>query len=350
MDSISQAALGAGIFGTVLGRYHGRKAVVAGAILGTLPDLDIVIRYADPVLAMIHHRGFSHSLFVLTALTIALTTLLRSWRPSAEYGTSRLFWAIWLTLITHPLLDAFTSYGTQLLWPLRPTPTAWSSIFIIDPFFTVPLTVAVVAALIAGPGPRIRRALIGSMAWCCIYLAASIAFKQIVEHRVTSRLQHEGLVVNGVFSTPQPLNILLWRVVVKTSDGQYHEANVSLLDRAPPETLSQPLNAHLLDDFPASEALDGLQWFSGNWLRYDDIDGNLVASDLRMGLGTGYYFFRFLLAERLSAADRWQLITPRHWSSARGTEQLPIVLRRIWQQFPPIPQAIWAENMTEPAN
>ncbi|TFL13542.1 metal-dependent hydrolase [Pusillimonas caeni] len=347
MDSITQAALGAGICGAMLGRFHGRKAIVAGAVLATLPDLDVVIRYADPVSAMINHRGFSHSLFVLTVLSIALTAALRHWRPSPHYGAGRLFWAIWLTLITHPLLDAFTAYGTQLLWPLRPTPTAWSTLFIIDPFFTAPLTLAVIAALFAGPGERTRRAMRWTLAWCCVYLAASIAFKQVVENRVRNRLESNGVVVQAMFSTPQPFNILLWRVVARTPDGQYYESTTGILDRRPSEQLRLPLNTELARAMPPFEPLEGLRWFSGDWLRYDDIDGKLVVSDLRMGLGAGYYSFRFLFAHRASPGAPWQPRTPEFWPTRRGTSELSAVVRRVWQQTPPLPLATWAERMTQ---
>lgn len=346
MDSITQAALGAGICGAMLGRFHGRKAVVAGALLGTLPDLDVVIRYADPVSAMINHRGFSHSVFVLTALAFALTAALRYWKPSPHYSARRLFWAIWLTLITHPLLDAFTAYGTQLWWPLRPTPTAWSTLFIIDPFFTAPLALAVVAALFGGAGSRTRRALRWTLAWCGVYLAASIAFKHMMETRVQNHLEQQGVVVQGVFSTPQPFNILLWRVVARGDDDHYYESTVGVLDRQPPNYLRQPLNGELAHAAPASKQLKGLRWFSGDWLRYDDIQGHLVVSDLRMGLGAGYYSFRFLFAQRPTPHADWQPTIPEFWPGQRGTSELAAVLRRVWQQTPPLPQAAWAERMT----
>lgn len=347
MDSITQAALGAGISGAMLGRYHGRKAVIAGAILGTLPDLDVVIRYADPISAMIHHRGFSHSLLVLTLLSVVLTALVRRWRPSPQYGAQRLFWAIWLVLITHPLLDAFTAYGTQLLWPLRPTPTAWSTLFIIDPFFTTPLTVAVLVALIAGPGPRARRAMRWSLGWCCVYLAMSIIFKMVVESRVRETLQSDGIQVQAMFSTPQPFNILLWRVVAKGSDDHYYESTSSVLDIRAPVWLRQPLNSHLLNSIPPSRQLDGLRWFSGDWLRYDDIDGHLVVSDLRMGLGAGFYSFRFLLGRRASPRDSWTLELPQFWPVERGLSQLKTVLNRVLSATPPLPQTEWAQRMTQ---
>src|SRR5690606_19695451 len=86
MDSLTQAVLGAGIQGAMLGRFHGRKAMVAGALLATLPDLDVLIDYGDPISGMINHRGFSHSLFVLTGVSVLLTWLVRRWRPSPDYG------------------------------------------------------------------------------------------------------------------------------------------------------------------------------------------------------------------------------------------------------------------------
>src|SRR5690606_2877387 len=103
--------------------------------------------------------GFSHSVFVLTALSALLTWLVRRRRPRDGRVDWRRFLTIWLVLITHTLLDAFTSYGTQLWWPLRPTPASWSSVFIIDPFYTLPLLVPVLLALAVGPGPALRRAM-----------------------------------------------------------------------------------------------------------------------------------------------------------------------------------------------
>ena len=58
----------------------------------------------------------------------------------------RWFFAMQLVFITHPLLDAFTVYGTQLWWPLKTPTTMWSSVFIIDPLYTLWLLIACVVA------------------------------------------------------------------------------------------------------------------------------------------------------------------------------------------------------------
>ena len=114
MDSLTQAVLGATIQGVGMGRYQGRKALLYGAMLGTLPDLDVLIRYADPVSAMTYHRGFTHSLFVLPLLALVLAWLIKKRWPHSAYGFGRLYATLCLALVTHPLLDAFTVYGTQL--------------------------------------------------------------------------------------------------------------------------------------------------------------------------------------------------------------------------------------------
>jgi len=346
MDSLTQAVLGAGIQGAMLGRYQGRKALLAGAALATLPDLDVLIDYGDPVSGMINHRGFSHSVFVLTALALALTALFRHWRPSPHYRAGRLFLTLWLVLITHPLLDAFTSYGTQLWWPLRPTPTSWSSIFIIDPFFTVPLFVTVVAAAISGVQAKARKALCWALAWCCAYLALSLGAKSIVETHVAQAMDRDGIAVHAMFSTPEPFNILLWRVVAKADDDSYIETVRSVFDKGPSESLRRPLNTPLADALSDSSRLAGLRWFTDNWLRYDNIGGRLVVTDLRMGLGGGFYSFRFEMARHTGQGNGWNAISPVYWPSLRGTENLQAVIRRAWQATPPLPLALWEKNMT----
>jgi inner membrane protein len=347
MDSLTHIALGASIAGTMLGRAHGRKAYVAGAILATLPDLDVFIHYGDPVTAMVSHRGFSHSLLTLTVLAALLAWLFRRWRPSALSRGAWLFATIWITLVTHPLLDAFTSYGTQLFWPWRPVPADWSSLFIIDPFFTLPPLVALAAGLIAGATPRSLRIAHWALALCVAYLALSVAAKTAMEHRVRDQLRHQGVVVQNMFSTPEPFSILLWRVLARTPDDHVIEAVTGVLDTRPAETLRQPLGTALLRGLPDIPALDALRWQTGDWVRYDAVGNQLIATDLRMGLAAGLYSFRFVVAQR-DNGGHWQAVPPRRRRSSHGWASLPVVLRRIWREDPPLPLARWAEWMREP--
>jgi len=146
MDSLTQAILGAAVGEATLGRRLGNKALLWGAVLGTLPDLDVLYPFADPVSAFTWHRGPSHSIFVLAALTPLLVWLILKLHPQTANYRRRWYLLVLLVFGTHVLLDCFTVYGTQALWPLPLPPVGWATIFIIDPLYTLPLAVGVLAA------------------------------------------------------------------------------------------------------------------------------------------------------------------------------------------------------------
>ena len=343
MDSITQALLGASVQGALLGRWQGRKALVYGALLGTLPDLDVLIDYGDAVANMTYHRGFSHSLFVLSLVAVLLTWLARRWAPDDRYSATRLFLALWLVLVTHVLLDAFTSYGTQLLWPLSTPPIAWSSIFIIDPLYSAPLLIAVLACLLVGLHGRVGQWPIYALAISTIYLGFTLAGKQMAEQRVQASVDLQHIQAEQMFSTPTPFNSLLWRVILV--DGEhYYEALVSWLDDAPPALVRIPRNAHLAEALQESSQHQRLRWFTGDVLRYDKMGDRILVTDLRLGM-TGFHPFRFPLAERTE--DGWRSISePERLPADRGDlSRLLRIWQRIWQQEPALPLATWAAEL-----
>ncbi|SIQ60716.1 metal-dependent hydrolase [Pseudomonas flexibilis] len=343
MDSITQAVLGAGVQAALLGRWQGRKALLYGAMLGTLPDLDVVIDYGDAVARMTYHRGFSHSLFVLTGAALLIAWLARRWQPHPGYSGTRLFFTVWLVLTTHTLLDSFTSYGTQLFWPLDTPPVAWSSIFIIDPLYTLPLLAAVLVTGISGFAEGRQRWHYWALGLSSLYLAFTLAGKQMAESRVLHALDRQGITPERLFSTPTPFNALLWRVLVLDGE-QYHEALVGWFDRQPPHLQPLPRGTAWRTHLQDSPQHARLEWFTQGVLRYDRIDDQLVVTDLRLGM-TGYHPFRFALAEWRDGD--WQ---PIRWverqSSLRGdAERLGQLLTRIWQPHTPVPLGEWAAEL-----
>lgn len=345
MDSITQAVLGASIQGALLGRWQGRKALLYGAMLGTLPDLDVVIDYGDSVAAMTYHRGFSHSLFVLSGLALLLTWLIRQWRPNPDYSARRLFLAIWLVLITHPLLDAFTSYGTQLLWPFAPTPAAWSSIFIIDPIYSLPLLGAVIYGLIRGLQDKANPVVNWALAFSTVYLASTLGGKHMAEQRVEKELASQGIEAKGIFSSPTPFNTLLWRVIVIEGED-YHEALVGWFDSAPPVLERIPRGAVLSEALADSPAHQRLKWFTNDVLRYDRLGNHLVVTDIRLGM-TGFHPFRFDFAHWQNDVWKVQPFIER-WPAERGDMQrLTLLWQRIWQPATPVPLALWASELNQ---
>ncbi|HCV37716.1 MAG TPA: hydrolase, partial [Pseudomonas sp.] len=318
MDSITQAVLGAALQGTVLGRIQGRRSLIYGAALATVPDLDVIIRYADPVSQMTYHRGFSHSLFVLTGLALLLAWLVnwlaRTRWPDKGYTFSRLFLAFWLVLVTHPILDAFTVYGTQLFWPLAFTPLSWAAVFIIDPAYTVPLLAAVIHAAFKGLQGRAIRWLGMALLFSTAYLGFGLAGRMAAEQRLQTALDAQGIVVSEVRAVPMAFNSLVWRVLAKTPDGHYYEGISSAFDRDPPEMQRLPLNLDAAKALSGSALLQRLRWFTGDWLRYDEVGDALVVTDLRMGI-PGNYTFRFNMAHR-DSQGHWIVDRPSLWQGS----------------------------------
>jgi inner membrane protein len=147
MDTLSQIALGAAVGVAVMGRKTALwKAALMGAVVGTLPDLDVLIKHGDPIRDMTFHRTESHALFYLTLVAPLLALIVA--KLAREMYLFKHWWlAVWLVLVTHPLLDTMTIYGTQLALPFSDYPFGVGSVFIIDPLYTLPLLIGTGIAL-----------------------------------------------------------------------------------------------------------------------------------------------------------------------------------------------------------
>ncbi|WP_367109682.1 metal-dependent hydrolase [uncultured Psychrobacter sp.] len=344
MDSLSQIVLGASVQGAILGKYQGRKAYLYGAMLGTLPDLDVVISYGDPISNMTYHRGFSHSLIVLTAVGLSgawLISRYHKWRNlPLPYSFRRLAAAMTLALTTHPILDSFTVYGTQLLWPLHEainlTPISIASIFIIDPLYTLPLLIAMIVGFIKGRKLSIfKKGLLANCqrfaVWMLIisssYLLLSVGLKFYASDQAKHALSAAGI-NNIVRSKTMPVlpTILMWRTLAKDEQNRLIEIRGSVLDKRLPEYryLSQYDNSPALRatvpnaSQPYAKRLD---WFSNDWTGYrtqmlpatndysHTITEQLVVDDLRM-MADNTAFFSFVLANKSKPNLPWQAIEP----------------------------------------
>ena len=338
MDSVSQLLLGAAVAGAVVPATQRRAAMLAGAALGTLPDLDsfpVALFTDDPVALMTLHRSFSHSLLVLPLLGWAIWAFFLRRGGRVAQAPRRWFWAIQLALLTHPLLDAFTAYGTQLLWPLPLAPTMWSSVFIIDPAYTLCLLLGVVVAAFAGSRPLARQALVAGLALSCAYLGWSLLAKGMVEREARRALAQAGLADAPVFSVPMPFNTLLWRVVAMTPDG-FVEGEHSLVADTRPIAFRRHASAvAALEAAAALPAVARLRWFNQGFMKASVQDDRLVLTDLRMGMEPDYSF-NFAVAER--DGDGWRAIAPEQLSFPwHARDRLGQMWDRIWVEPPATP-------------
>ncbi|MFC3716780.1 metal-dependent hydrolase [Luteimonas soli] len=335
MDSLTQILLGGALAAAIAPPRHRRAALLAGAALGTLPDLDslpIALLTDDPVALMTLHRGFSHSLFVLPLLGWLIWVFFRRRGGRVAESPKRWFWAIQLALLTHPLLDAFTVYGTQLLWPLPLRPVMWSSVFIIDPLYTVWLLAACVAAFFLRERPAAQRVLVAGLALSTAYLGWSLAAKAMVEREADRALAAMGLADAPRFSVPTPLNTLLWRVVAMTPDGYVEGFRSLVADAGPMAFQGHRSNTQAWAEAKDIPAARRLEWFNHGFMRAQVVDGELVLSDLRMGSEPDY-FFSYAVARR--EGDDWQALRPPR----------QLALER---DFGPMWQATWHRIWNEP--
>lgn len=297
MDSLTQIVLGASVSGAVGIKPFGRKVLITGALLGTLPDLDVLLSYETAVEDFTLHRGFSHSLFVLSLFSFFLYWLVLYFKPSLSAHKKSLFLVIFLPLITHPLLDAFTTYGTQLFWPLDIQPTSWSSIFIIDPLYTLPLLFAVVGLWCRERAVKWQKINRVMLAFSCVYLAIG----QVQFWSLQQTLKQDPIAKNGqLFIAPTPFNTLIWQVLSYHNDHYYVSFTTALNDQ-PLSWQTYDTGRSLLHNFDSAE-LQRLEWFSGGLLQFKELDDQLIVTDLRIGV-TDYYPFSFSLAER---KNNWQ--------------------------------------------
>jgi inner membrane protein len=345
MDSLTQIVLGAAVAEASLGKKIGNRAMVWGAIAGTLPDLDVIANgIMSPVDALAFHRGPTHSaLYLFIAafvlgwvvfrmyqlpfqrwfgivgwgiLTSAIgliivflgtfslgklvtglaVILLSAWiiykrysRPSYSRPTADLKdWIImflWV-LITHPILDCFTTYGTQILLPFSNQRVAFNNIAVADPLYTVPFLICLIIVIYYPKHDRQRavwnrRGLIIS----CLYMALTIFNKTRINTIFENSISRAGIEANRYTTSPTILNNILWSGVAET-DSAYYYGSYSFFDeekffKLNKLTKSRPENP---DAFQSDHTLKILRWFSDDYFNIvENKSDSIQYYDLRFG-------------------------------------------------------------------
>ncbi|MCH2199112.1 MAG: metal-dependent hydrolase [Flavobacteriales bacterium] len=286
MDSLSQLVLGAATAEAVIGKKVGNRAILWGAIGGTIPDLDVLCRpFVDDVTGMDWHRGFSHS-FLFFILFAPVLGWLISKVYRRRWGSSRAWaWAMFLTFVTHALLDCFTTWGTQVFWPIDQR-VAWHTVFVADPLYTVPLLLTVLAVLFIRRTKPARQ----MVNWIGIsvstaYLAVTVVNKSIANEAFEEAFSAQDVQVEYFESRPTPLNSILWQVTAKV-EGGYVAGFYSLLDEKPPsemELIYIKRDDELLEPFRASEKIERLIFLSQGYYDAQITENGLQFIDLRFG-------------------------------------------------------------------
>ena len=284
MDSLTQIVLGAAVGEVVLGRKVGNRAMLYGAIAGTIPDLDVLTRYfMDTVTATEWHRGFSHSIFFSILFAPVFGWLV--WRLNSKEDASWKDWS-WLMfwgLFTHPILDAFTTWGTQLFWPLK-TRLAFQSVFVIDPLYTVPFIIFLILALFQNRTALERKRYVKlGLIISSSYLLLTLVLKGIAFGKFEKALEVQGIAYNQMNTRPAPFNTILWMANIETEDA-YLMGNYSFFDSKPIVFTAYPKNHELLGSLKSKDKIKRLIQITEGWYTISEKKGQLYFNDLRFGL------------------------------------------------------------------
>jgi inner membrane protein len=271
MDPLSHAVVGASLAESARDYGRVRAAAFVSAVAAVAPDLDVLVRSSsDPLLYLEYHRTFTHALcFVpLGALLCAALT----W-PFVRRQLTR--WHAYLLSVlgytSHLLLDACTTYGTQLLWPFSGTRIAWNAIAFIDLLFLGPLLALAAAAYFRRRSSYARFALV----WAAAYLAFGAFQNQRAAAAAAALAASRSHVPARLFVTPALFSLLLWKTVYEY-DGRYYVDAVRAGRVAAPIPGESIPRLDIARDFPllpptSQQALDVERFrrVSDGWLAVD---------------------------------------------------------------------------------
>ncbi|MCB9232431.1 MAG: metal-dependent hydrolase [Bacteroidia bacterium] len=301
MDSLTQIVLGAATGEVVLGRKIGNKAMLWGAIAGTIPDLDVIpSMFLDTVSGLEIHRGFSHSILFDVLFAPVFGWLV--WKLYKGKGATWRDWSLlfFWGLFTHPLLDCFTTWGTQLFWPLAYR-VAFHNIFVVDPGYTLPFLICCIIVLfLKRESPRRRLVNWIGIGLSSAYMIFTLGVKFHMNQVFTQSMEKQGIVWERYSTRPAPLTTILWTVNAETRDGfqiGYH----SLLDHSSDVQFAYVAKNHeLLDPIRDEDQVQRLIALTTGFFTVEHPEPNhWVINDLRFGqavdweTGTGDFVFAY---------------------------------------------------------
>jgi inner membrane protein len=345
MDSLTQIVLGAAVGEAALGKKVGNRAMVWGAIAGTLPDLDVIANgFMTPIDALAFHRGPTHSALYLSIFSLILGWLvhrlyqqkwhkwvgLSAWSISVlllsisilwlgkwsissilislsllglggftvrkKYfnihydspvaSTRQWQWMFFLVLLTHPILDCFTTYGTQILLPFSSQRVAFNNIAVADPLYTLPFLLFLLTAAFyhRNNHQRAKWNNIGLIV-SSLYMIFTIVNKTRINTIFENSLIKENIAYSRYMTTPTILNNILWSGIAE-SDSVYYYGTYSFFDKEKFFKINTlPKNRSVVGDaILTDKTLKTLTWFSDDYYQIKrKSQDSLEYYDLRFG-------------------------------------------------------------------
>ena len=358
MDSLTQIVLGAACGEIVAGKKIGNRAMLWGAVGGTIPDLDVFASFfTDEITSTSFHRGFMHS-FLFAALAPWVLAKITQWfydenvykRRGYKAGAMALWlifyigaaaginfipvllgeglswyalvptlilggwfvWKLWRdywqrdlemvdasyrtwfalffwSIFTHPILDCFTSWGTQVFQPFSDLRVQWCTVSVVDPICTIPfLIMLIVASRISTSNPARAWWNWAGLVWFCGYLLVyNLWHKTVVNRTFEATLAAKNIEYQRYYTNPTLFNNIVWSCLAESDTAYYfglYGFNDCRREVGPISVI--PKNHQLLDRVPPdSRAGYFLRWFSDGYYNVMPYRGDtLQVNDLRFGL------------------------------------------------------------------
>ncbi|MDU8886291.1 metal-dependent hydrolase [Yeosuana sp. MJ-SS3] len=337
MDSITQIVLGAACGEAALGKKIGNKAMLFGAIGGTIPDLDVFVGswlYNNEIDIMLFHRGFMHSiLFSVLGAFLFGWIVFRLYNSGKRKNTTTLkdwIWLFFLSLFTHPILDCFTPYGTQLFSPFTNYRVALNNIAVVDPVYTIPFLLCLIVMMFFKRNSKNRKLCLNlGLGISSAYMMFTLGNKLYIDSVFKRSLKTKHIEYQRFYAQPTIFNNVLWYGIAEGADN-YHIAYYSLLDNS--AYFSDWFEIPKVSDLNENEFEDiqRLSWFSNNYFSVYKIGDNLYRyNDLRYPLADSNNpnssVFSFMLYEE---GDRLNMKP-----FERNEEDPSKVLSSLWERL-----------------
>jgi len=296
--SLAFAVVVAPVVGLALHRlYGGREGPLKN--VWTWPALALVFfvilllgSYLMPI-EVYEIPGITGLITAVFALSFVIVGGLR-WLRGFPDKTENAGWRGWtllafLAIATHPILDCFTAYGTQIWQPFAKTRVAWNTISVADPIYTVPFLILLIWARTQVQGSVWRRRLNrAGLIVSGIYLALTVVNYFNVENVLRESLQAEGIATEDYIIGPTILNNVLWTGTARTEKDLFYFSHYSLFDeqRRYEPFLKLEGRHDLLAPYAEDRDLRIIRWFTKDF--YNVIpagtSGQVQVNDLRYGL------------------------------------------------------------------
>ena len=279
MDIVTQITLGSCIAEAFFRKNLGKRAIFFGAFCGLAPDLDVLFHSMSTFEGLQSHRGLTHSLLFLPLLAPVLAGIaFRVFKLQGSYRTwvHLAFWA----LITHPLLDVCTTYGTQLFYPLSSQRFSTHGIAILDLLYSTPLVLVALLSL-RMEIPKLARS---ALAYGVLYLGLSHYLSFLAVQTMHSRFTQQGFSEENMHVSPVLLFSPLRRVIARNEQGDFITALYSPFAHRPPTThrVQSVTNAQV-DRLLKSKEGEIFSWFSNNFVLVERRQSEYLLIDARYG-------------------------------------------------------------------